>query len=395
MRTLFFDCSAGASGDMVLGGLIDAGASLDDTRAALDALGLAGWTLEMSEVHKAGVRAARATVTVTEDRTERSYREIVSELKRGALAPEVRALAQRAFAILARAEGRVHGVPENAVHFHELGSLDALIDIVGSSAALRSLRPERVVASAVATGVGSIECADGTLPCPAPAVVEILQGREAPLFQRGDVELITPTGAALLAAFVDDFSDMPPMRVESTGYGAGARDLDHPNVLRVLVGETVGSTINEDSVVLECNVDDMAPELIAHALEVLIRAGAQDAWITPIVMKKGRPAFTLSVLTEARCVEQLSDVVFRETTTLGLRRVAVAKEELERRSLEVDIAGHPVSVKLGLRGGRVVTIAPEHDDAAAAARATGLALKDVYAAALRAAGGPAPTPERP
>jgi pyridinium-3,5-bisthiocarboxylic acid mononucleotide nickel chelatase len=380
---------------MVLGALIDAGASLDDTRSAVDALGVEGWRLEIAEVHKAGVRAAKATITGAEDRTQRSYRDIVAVLDRAALVPEVRALARRAFAVLARAEARVHGVPEDEVHFHELGSLDALIDVVGSCAALRTLEPERVVASAVATGFGSIESGHGTLPVPAPAVVEILRDHRAPLFQRGNVELVTPTGAALLAAFVDDFSAMPPMRVQSTGYGAGDRDLHHPNLLRVLVGETVHPASTEEAIVIECNVDDMTPELVSHVLELLMRAGAQDAWITPIVMKKGRPAFKLSILSAPQSVEGLSGIVFRETTTLGLRRTSVTKEVLERRWIDVEVAGQPVRVKLGLRRGEIVTIAPEHDDADAAARAAGLALKDVYAAALRAAAEGASKPTTP
>jgi uncharacterized protein (TIGR00299 family) protein len=380
---------------MVLGALIDAGAPLEDVRRALESLDVDGATLEISETQRAGLRAAQATVTVDHDRAQRSYSDIEDTLERTALAPDVRALAQRAFATLARAEAHVHGVDLRDVHLHEAGSLDALIDVVGSCAALCALRPERVVASAVATGIGSTESAHGTLPLPAPAVVEILKACGAPVFSRGPVELVTPTGAALLAAFVDDFSGMPAMRIDASGYGAGDRDLPHPNVLRAFLGRTRDATPVDDACVLECNLDDMTPELIAHVLEVLMRAGAQDAWVTPIVMKKGRPAFKLSILAAPQSVEALSTVVFRETTTLGLRRAHVIKETLERRWIDVDVAGRPVRVKLGLRVGEIVTIAPEHDDAVAAARAAGLALKDVYAAALRGAEEAAPKPATP
>jgi uncharacterized protein (TIGR00299 family) protein len=370
---------------MLLGALIDAGAPLDDVRRALESLGVDGATLQISEVHRAGLRAAKATVAVDDDHAERSYRGIVAALDRAALGPDVRTLAHRAFTVLARAEARAHGVDERDVHFHEAGSLDAIVDVVGSCAALRALRPERVVASAVATGIGSIDSAHGTLPLPAPAVVEILKACGAPLFSRGDHELVTPTGAALLAAFVDDFSGMPAMRIDATGHGAGDRDLDYPNVLRVFVGRTRDAIPTEDACVLECNVDDMTPELVSHTLELLIRAGAQDAWITPIVMKKGRPAFKLSILTAPEFADELSDVMFRETTTLGLRRTGVVKEILERRWTDVEVGGQPVRVKVGLHRGEIVTIAPEHEDAVAAAHAAGLPLKDVYAAALEAA----------
>jgi uncharacterized protein (TIGR00299 family) protein len=380
---------------MFLGALIDAGASLEDVRRALESLDVDGATLEISEVQRAGLRAAKATVTAVDDHTQRSYGDIAATLERSALAPDVQSLAQRAFAMLARAEARVHGVGEQDVHFHEAGSLDALIDVVGSCAALCALRPGRVVASAVATGIGSVESAHGTLPLPAPAVVEILKACSAPVFSRGHVELVTPTGAALLAAFVDDFSGMPSMRIDATGQGAGDRDLSHPNVLRIFLGQTSDVAAVEDACVLECNLDDMSPELVAHVLEVLMRAGAQDAWVTPIVMKKGRPAFKLSILSAPQSVEGLSGIVFRETTTLGLRRTSVTKEVLERRWIDVEVAGQPVRVKLGLRRGEIVTIAPEHDDADAAARAAGLALKDVYAAALRAAAEGASKPTTP
>ena len=370
---------------MLLGALIDAGAPIDDVRRALESLGVDGATLQMSEVHRGGLRAAKAAVAVDDDHAERSYRDIVAALDRAALGPDVRTLAHRAFTVLARAEAFVHGVDEGDVHFHEAGSLDAIVDVVGSCAALRALQPERVVASAVATGIGSTESAHGTLPLPAPAVVEILKACGAPVFSRGDHELVTPTGAALLAAFVDDFAGLPAMRIDATGHGAGERDLDHPNVLRVFVGRTRDATPTEDACVLECNVDDMTPELVSHTLELLIRAGAQDAWITPIVMKKGRPAFKLSILTAPESADELCDVVFRETTTLGLRRTEVVKEVLERRWTDIDVGGQPVRVKVGLHRGEIVTIAPEHEDAVAAAHAAGLPLKDVYAAALEAA----------
>jgi uncharacterized protein (TIGR00299 family) protein len=385
LRILYFDCFSGASGDMILGALIDVGAPLDEVRAGIGALGLPGWELEVSEVRRAGLRAARARVMVQEEERERSYHDVVAAVGSSRLPGPVERLVQRAFSILARAEARVHGTSVDEVVFHEIGSLDALVDVVGSCTALSLLKPERVVASALPTGVGAVETSHGTWPLPAPAVVEILRESGAALGERGTVELVTPTGAALLAATVDEFGPMPAMRIRQTGYGAGARELDRPNVLRVLVGEGAEAERGEEALLLECNLDDMSPELMPDLIHGLLSAGARDAWVTPIVMKKGRPGHTLSVLVPPEDAEEVSDVVFREATTLGLRRTRVAREVLERRWVEVQIEGHPMRVKLGLRRGEVVTVAPEHDDAVVVARATGLALKNVYTAAVREA----------
>jgi uncharacterized protein (TIGR00299 family) protein len=292
---------------------------------------------------------------------------------------------RRAFDILARAEARVHGVPLEQVHFHEVGAHDAIVDIVGSAAALESLAPDEVITSSIPTGRGFVDSAGGTLPVPAPAVTEILRG--ATLYERGDAELVTPTGAALLAAFTDRFDAMPPLELEATGYGAGKHDTGRePNVLRVLVGRVVEPALTAPTAILiETNIDDMSPELLPYVIDSLLVAGAQDAWLTSIVMKKGRPAFTLSVLVGRAEIDRVLDVVYRETTTLGVRVREVAKDELAREWIEVSVSGQPVRVKVGRWGGEIVTLAPEYDDAARTARATGLPVKEVYAEATRLA----------
>jgi uncharacterized protein (TIGR00299 family) protein len=383
MKVLYFDCISGASGDMVLGALIDAGADITRIREELSTLRLGGWDLEIHEVTRGSIRATRCEVVVANDGTERSYSDVLDLLSRGDLSERVEERARRAFDVLARAEARIHGVPLDQVHFHEVGARDAIVDIVGSAAALESLAPDEVITSPIPTGRGFVDSAGGTLPIPAPAVTEILRG--VTLYERGDAELVTPTGAALLAAFTDRFDAMPPLELEATGYGAGRRDTGRePNVLRVLVGRAVETGLaTSTAILIETNIDDMSPELLPYVIESLLAAGAQDAWFTSIVMKKGRPAFTLSVLVGKAEMDRVLDVVYRETTTLGTRVREVAKDELAREWIEVSISGQAVRVKVGRRGGEIVTLAPEHDDAARAARATGLALKEVYAEATR------------
>ena len=385
MKALYFDCVSGASGDMILGALIDAGADVNRIRDQLSSLSMDGWELEVHEVTRGSIRATRCEIVVANDDPQRSYSDVLDLLSGGNLSAGVEERAHRAFEVLARAEARVHGLPLEQVHFHEVGARDAIVDIVGSAAALESLAPDEVITSPIPTGRGFVDSAGGTLPIPAPAVTEILRG--ATLYERGDAELVTPTGAALLAAFTDRFDAMPPLELEATGYGAGRRDIGRePNVLRVLVGRVVeGALTAPTAILLETNIDDMSPELLPYVIDSLLAAGAQDAWLTSIVMKKGRPAFTLSVLVGKAEIDRVLDVVYRETTTLGVRVREVAKDELAREWMEVSVSGQPVRVKLGRRGGEIVTLAPEHDDAARAARATGLALKEVYAEATRLA----------
>jgi pyridinium-3,5-bisthiocarboxylic acid mononucleotide nickel chelatase len=385
MKVLYFDCISGTSGDMILGALIDAGADVNRIREELSTLRIGGWDLDVHDVTRGSIRATRCEVVVADDDTERDYSDVLDLLSGGDLSVRVEERARRAFYILARAEARMHGVPLEEVHFHEVGARDAIVDIVGSAAALESLAPDQVITSPIPTGRGFVDSAGGTLPVPAPAVTEILQG--ATLYERGDAELVTPTGAALLAAFTDRFDAMPPLELEATGYGAGRHDTGRePNVLRVLVGRVVEAGLAPSTAILiETNIDDMSPELVPYVIDQLLVAGAQDAWLTSIVMKKGRPAFTLSVLAGKAEIDRLLDVVYRETTTLGVRVREVAKDELAREWIEVSVSGHPVRVKVGRRGGEIVTLAPEHDDAARAARATGLALKEVYVEATRLA----------
>lgn len=385
MTVLYFDCFGGAAGDMIVAALLDAGAPLDEVTEALEGLGLEGWDLDVSQDDASGIRATRVNVRQAEGSPPRSYAAIVTMLERARIHDGVRERALDTFRRLGEAEARVHDRPLADVHFHEVGSVDAIVDVVAASAALDHFSPARVVVSPIPTGRGFVESAHGTLPVPAPAVLEILKG--AILLERGHYETITPTGAAILAAAATEFGAMPPLRVSSSGYGAGARQHEVPNALRVVVGEEAPAReqSREGDILLETNLDDLSPELVPHVIESLLAAGAHDAWVTQVVMKKGRPGLVLSALSPAIHRFHLLEILYRETTTLGVRFSRVDRAVLERTWIEVDVEGQPVRVKLGIKSGDVVTTSPEYEDARRVAEKTGLPLKDVYAAALRAA----------
>jgi pyridinium-3,5-bisthiocarboxylic acid mononucleotide nickel chelatase len=380
MNVLYFDCFSGAAGDMILGALLDAGCPQSPVRASLDALRLDGWEMRVSPTSKSGLRATKVDVILAEEDTGRTYNDIVKIVRDAALSDEIKSRALAIFQTLARAEGHVHGVAAEEVQFHEAGSLDSIIDIVGTCAALEHYMPARVITSPMATGIGTAQAAHGTIPLPAPAVAEIVADRGAPIVGAGDIELLTPTGAAILATVSDEFGSPPPMVVDRVGYGAGTDDLVVANVLRVFVG----SQVHDDAtaVVMEANIDDMSPELLPDIVELLVSAGAQDAWLTPIVMKKGRPAFTLGVLCGLDRSDEIRNMIFRETSTLGVRSTPVTKNVLERHWVDANVEGMTVRVKIGRHGSRQITAAPEHDDAVAVARATGLPLRRVYELAL-------------
>jgi pyridinium-3,5-bisthiocarboxylic acid mononucleotide nickel chelatase len=385
MTIVYLDCRSGVAGDMLLGALIDAGAPLDAVTARLSTLGLAGWSLEAHETTRGSVRALKAEVTIF-DQTPRDWRAIETLLRDAALPERARAWALEAFGSLARAEAKIHSSDPYEVHFHEVGALDAIVDIVGSCVALDLLEPDEIVCSPIALGSGGTTSAHGNLPIPAPAVLEILAARGAPIEEGGTGELATPTGASIVAAICDSFGEIPRMELRRVGYGAGTRERDEPNVVRVLVGDKASDRPGDDSVLLvETNLDDMNPEIVPYVIDELLAAGALDAWVTPITMKKGRPAWTLSVLCEPIHRYHVFEIVFRETTTFGLRLSTLHREVLDREWVEVNVEGLPVRVKIGRRAEDPVSASPEYEDARAVAHATGLPLKEVYARAVAAA----------
>ncbi len=379
----YVDCPSGVSGDMMLGALLDAGLSLDDLGAYLSVLPLEGYTLSAELVRRGALGATQARVTVqTAEQPHRGLREILALLEASALPAPVKANAGAVFARLAEAEARVHRVAPDEVHFHEVGAVDAIVDIVGVCSGLHALGVRTVYASALPLGRGSTPSAHGRLPLPAPAVLELLAGAGAPTVPHdASMELVTPTGAALLCTLAT-FAQ-PAIRPRRIGYGAGARDEPAPNVLRLWLGEALaGEPEAERLVVLEANIDDMGGELFGHAVERLLGAGALDAWCVPLTMKKSRPAVMLCALARPEQQAALIDIILRETTTLGVRVREVTRLAAERQIRTVETPYGPASVKLKILDGTVIGAAPEYDDCRRLAAEHGAALQDVYAAAL-------------
>ena len=372
----WLDAQAGASGDMLLGALVDAGVPLAVLQRAVDRLGVAV-TLTATATSRAGLGATKVDVHAPDDGVTRTWADV------RALIVDGPALAYDAFRRLAEAEAAVHRVPVEQVHFHEVGALDALADVVGAAAGFAHLALTELHCSTVSLGNGTTRGAHGPLPVPAPAVLALLTG--APVTAGpSPYETTTPTGAALLAAVVTDWGPLPAMTLTRTGYGAGGRDPSEvANVLRLVLGEP--AAVVETAVLLETNVDDLDPRLWPAVLAALLEAGASDAWLTPILMKKGRPAHTLSVLAPTALASAMRELVFRQTSTLGLRQVAVGKHALARTERTVEVDGRPVRVKTAWLDGEAVTSTPEWEDVAAAAALLGRPAKDVLAAAVRLA----------
>jgi len=382
MRQAHLDAFSGASGDMLLGAVVDAGARLAAIEDMLGGLALEGWGLTAEPVQRAALAATRVRVRAADDGSVvRTWANVRQLLVDAALPEPVRARALAAFLRLAKAEAQVHRMPLERVHFHEVGALDAIVDVVGVCAGLHLLDVGRVSCSTVALGTGMTRGQHGLLPVPAPAVLELLRG--APTMATDTAaELCTPTGAALLAEFTDVWGPQPPMVVERIGYGAGERDLQRPNVLRMVLGDPVAGS--PTALLLTTTVDDLPGELVPPVLDALRAAGAGDAWARPVIMKKGRPGLEIACVADPARSAALREVLFRQTTTLGVRGQLVDKWMLQRSWLEVAVAGQPVRLKIGRLDGEVVNVAPEFDDCAAAAAATGLPLKEVYARARAA-----------
>jgi hypothetical protein len=384
----WLDCSAGVSGDMLLGALADLGA-LGGLPALVDSLATLGVTVEPTEVTRGGLRAIAVTVAAPPDQPARRLADVTEVINAAAVPDEVRDRAIETFVRLAEAEAHVHGTTAGEVHFHEVGAVDSIIDVLGVCLGLHALGLDALVVSPIALGGGSANTAHGTIPVPTPAAIGLLTG--TPLVGHGgpvDVELATPTGIAIVAEWATSSGSMPAMTIDAVGVGAGRREIaDHPNVVRLVVGSLEDNRSDADDgwLTIEANVDDLDPRLWPGVLDRLLAAGAADAWLTPILMKKGRPAHTVSALTGRDAVAAVREVLVTETSTIGVRSNPVSKYALERSWITVDVDGQKIRVKLAHDGARRTNVAPEFDDVAAAADALGAAVKDVLARATAAA----------
>lgn len=395
MRIAYLDAFSGIAGDMTVGAFLDLGMPIDAVRDAIHALDLHGVEVWADRTERSGIAATKFQVRVHGEHPDdphahhhhhghRAWAQIRALLERGGLVAGVRDRALAIFGRLAEAEGRVHGVPTDAVHFHEVGALDAIVDVVGAALGFEHLGIDAVHAAPLPLGRGFVEASHGRLPLPGPAVTELMRGWPVAL-DDAPIELVTPTGAAIVAALATP-GPMPRIRLDGVGYGAGDRVLaDRPNVLRILVGEPEGAAAGEDVVVLEATIDDMSPQLYEHVLERLLAAGARDAFLVPALMKKSRPGTTLRVLADPADRDRLAAIVFAETSTIGLRFATWHRLVLPREERTVETPWGVVRVKIATAPDGTRNVAPEFDDCRRLALAAGVPLKVVHQAALAAA----------
>ena len=381
MRIAYLDCFSGISGDMLLGALIDAGVDADALSAELSKLGVEGWSLRAERVKRGGIAATKAHVDLAEQaQPHRRLPDILSLIETSTLHPADRQGAASVFRRLAAAEGRVHGVPADEIEFHEVGALDAIVDVVGGVIGLRLLGVEALYCSPLPAGGGTVRSAHGEIPVPAPATIELIAQAGAPVAgSAGDrpMEMVTPTGAALVTTLAR--FERPPMRVERVAYGAGGRDPQGwPNALRLWLGETAAADARPTMALLETNIDDMNPEILGYVQERLFAAGAADVWLQPIQMKKDRPGVLLSVLCVPEREDAVAAVLLRETSTLGVRVSSVARHEAEREVVSFESSLGPAAVKVKRLPGEAPRIAPEYEACRVLALRHGLPLAEVY-----------------
>ena len=387
-KVLYYDCFAGISGDMHLGAMVDVGVPEAYLRAELEKLNIDGFHLEVGPDKRKGISGTRVSVVVENPDNEkhRHLRHIEELIGASSLSKRVKEKSLAIFMKVAEAEAKVHGIDIQKVHFHEVGALDSIADIVGAAISQEYLDVDEIRCSAVELGSGFVMCAHGRMPVPAPATAEIMKG--LPVKSAGvDKEATTPTGAAILAATVDRFGDLEGLLVKKTAYGIGQRDGDTPNVLRVYIAETDEETLEDVEVaralVLECNIDDMAPEAFTHLQEQLFGAGAAHVWLTPIVMKKSRPAHMLNVLCYPEQAGVMKDVIFRDSSSIGVREYAVSKYMLRREVVSVETAYGKVDVKCSYYRGKRVSAKPEFEQCRKLALENGLSLEEVQREVIR------------
>jgi uncharacterized protein (TIGR00299 family) protein len=382
MKTLYFDCFAGASGDMILGAMVAAGVDPNFLRDQLSLLRVSGFHVEFETVTRSGLSATYARVDTAHERKHRHLSDIKQIIEGSDLSDAVKQRAVQIFTRLAEAEARVHNEPVDHVHFHEVGALDAIVDVVGAAICFDALKIERFVSSPLHVGSGMVKMAHGQFPIPPPAVTELLKG--VPFYAteiKG--ELLTPTGAAIITTVCSDYGPIPEMKTSATGYGAGTREYpDFPNVLRVMIGETGSTDMADERLwMLETNLDDSSPQIIGHVMERVLELGAFDCYFTPVQMKKNRPGVLLSVLCGRDKKEAVMRLLFTETTTLGVRSYEVSRRALERSVVRVETQYGPIDVKVAHLDGRVVNEMPEFEQCRQAATKANVPLKLVEEAA--------------
>lgn len=382
MKVAYFDCFSGISGDMILGVLVDLGVDVDYLKGQFKKIDISGYDIKAKKVEKQHIHGTKVDIVIKEKQRHRSLKDINELIDKSALDKEVKQSSKKIFLKVAEVESKVHNIDINKVHFDEIGALDSILDVVGAVIGLKKLNIEKVYSSHLNLGRGFVECSHGLIPVPAPATAEILKG--VPVYSTNvNAELVTPTGSAIITTLTNDFGPMPPMRIDKLGYGAGKADFQHPNLLRIFIGDLVGAYDTDFTNMIETNIDDINPEIYSYLVQKLLDHGALDVFLTNIQMKKSRPAVKLSVISSLEDTEKLTDMIFNETTTLGVRIYQTERRKLFIEKKKVKTKYGDITIKVGKLNDKVKTISPEYEDCQSIAEKNNIPLKDIYDLAKR------------
>jgi uncharacterized protein (TIGR00299 family) protein len=391
MKIAYFDCFSGISGDMTVGALLDAGLKIEILEKELKKLGLSGYQLEMNKIVKKGISATQFKVKIKEEGVERRFKDILTILEKSKLNEEIKEQTKKIFFNIAQAESKIHQKDIDKIHFHEIGGLDSIIDISSAVIGMKALGIEEIYSSALPTGKGFVKCAHGVIPVPAPATLELL--KNIPTYNGGiESEMITPTGAAIIGTLAKSFGERPLMKIERTGYGAGEKEFIIPNLLRVSIGEKIlkdetlkDDYVSDEAILIETNIDDMNPEFYDYIMDKLFVQGALDVFSTPIQMKKNRSAHMLSIIVYKQNLKEILEVLFSESTTLGVRLREIKRLRLDQQNFIAETKYGKVKVKVARFKGEIKNIAPEYEDCKKVAKQHQVPLKKVYEEAKKIA----------
>ena len=384
MKIAYFDCFSGISGDMTVGALLDAGLKIETLEKELKKLGLSGYQLEVNKVVKKGISATQFKVKIKEEGVERRFKDILTILEESKLDEEIKKETIKIFFNIAQAESKIHQKDIDKIHFHEIGGLDSIIDITSAVIGIKTLGIEEIHSSALPVGKGFVKCAHGVIPVPAPATLELL--KNIPTYSGGiESEMITPTGAAIISTLAKSFGERPLMKIERIGYGAGEKEFTIPNLLRVSIGEKIlkdenlkDGYVSDEAVLIETNIDDMNPEFYDYIMDQLFSQGALDVFLTPIQMKKNRPAHMLSIIVYEQNLKEILEVLFSESTTLGVRIREIKRLRLGQQNFIAETKYGKIRVKVGIFKGEIKNIAPEYEDCKKIAKQHQVPLKEIY-----------------
>ena len=391
MKIAYFDCFSGISGDMTVGALLDAGLKIETLEKELKKLGLSGYQLEVNKVVKKGISTTQFKVKIKEEGVERRFKDILTILEESKLDEEIKKETKKIFFNIAQAESKIHQKDIDRIHFHEIGGLDSIIDITSVVIGIKTLGIEEIYSSALPVGKGFVKCAHGVIPVPAPATLELL--KNIPTYSGGiESEMITPTGAAIIGTLANSFGERPLMKIERIGYGAGEKEFSIPNLLRVSIGEKIlkdenlkDSYVSDEAVLIETNIDDMSPEFYDYIIDKLFTQGALDVFLTPIQMKKNRPAHMLSVIGYEQDLKGILEVLFSESTTLGVRIREIKRLRLAQQNFIAETKYGKIKIKVAMFKGEIKNIAPEYEDCKKMAKQYQIPLKEVYEEAKKIA----------